>query len=59
MLCPVTTIGKFIAIVSSLFGVAIIALPSGIITAGYLDELRKKDEEEEDKEKEKEKVIEK
>jgi len=25
---------------SSLFGVAIIALPSGVITASYLDELR-------------------
>jgi len=25
---------------SSLFGVAVIALPSGIITASYLDELR-------------------
>jgi len=26
---------------SSLFGVAIIALPSGVITASYLEELRK------------------
>jgi voltage-gated potassium channel len=26
---------------SSLFGVAIIALPSGVITASYLDELRR------------------
>jgi voltage-gated potassium channel len=25
---------------SSIFGVAIIALPSGVITASYLDELR-------------------
>jgi len=29
---------------SSLFGVAIIALPSGVITAGYLDELRNRRE---------------
>ncbi len=26
---------------SSLFGIAIVALPSGIITAGYLEELKK------------------
>ena len=37
---PVTDIGRFISMVSSLFGVAIIALPSGIITASYLDEIR-------------------
>lgn len=40
-LCPVTDIGRFIGMLSSLFGVAIIALPSGVITASYLDELRK------------------
>ena len=39
-LCPVTDLGRFISMVSSLFGVAIIALPSGVITASYLDELR-------------------
>ena len=44
---PVTDIGRFISMVSSLFGVAIIALPSGVITASYLDELRKGREEEE------------
>jgi hypothetical protein len=32
---------------SSLFGVAVIALPSGIITASYLDELHKIKEKEE------------
>ena len=37
---PVTDIGRFISMLSSLFGVAIIALPSGVITASYLDELR-------------------
>lgn len=40
-LCPVTEIGRFISMLSSLFGVAIIALPSGVITASYLEELRK------------------
>lgn len=39
-LCPVTDLGRLISMFSSLFGVAIIALPSGIITASYLDELR-------------------
>lgn len=39
-LCPVTDIGRSISMLSSLFGVAIIALPSGVITASYLDELR-------------------
>ena len=37
---PVTNVGRFISMLSSLFGVAIIALPSGVITASYLDELR-------------------
>ena len=45
---PVTDIGRFVSMLSSLFGVAIIALPSGVITASYLDEIR-----EERKEKEK------
>lgn len=39
-LTPVTEIGRFISMLSSLFGVAIIALPSGVITASYLEELR-------------------
>ena len=39
---PVTDIGRFVSMLSSLFGVAIIALPSGVITAGYLDELRQR-----------------
>lgn len=41
-LCPVTDIGRCVSMFSSLFGVVIIALPSGIITASYLDELRNK-----------------
>ena len=37
--------GKVITMISSIFGIAIVALPAGIITAGYMDELhaRKKD----------------
>ena len=43
---PVTDIGRFVSMLSSLFGVAVIALPSGVITASYLEELRslKKDD---------------
>lgn len=43
-LCPVTDAGRIISMFSAFFGIAIIALPSGIITAGYLDELRKIEE---------------
>lgn len=39
---PVTDVGRIISMISSLFGVAIIALPSGIITAGYMDEIKNK-----------------
>ncbi len=37
---PVTDIGRTVSMLSSLFGVAVIALPSGVITASYLEELR-------------------
>lgn len=36
---PVTTIGRLVTMLSSVFGIAIVALPSGIITAGYMAEL--------------------
>ncbi len=36
---PITTIGRIITMASSLFGIAIIALPAGIITAGYMNEI--------------------
>ena len=39
-LYPSTDVGRAIAMISSLMGVAVVALPSGIITAGMLDELR-------------------
>lgn len=38
---PVTSVGKFVAMISSVFGIAIVALPAGIITAGYMEELTK------------------
>ena len=39
---PVTTVGRIVTIISSLFGIAIVALPSGIITAGFMSELEKR-----------------
>lgn len=42
---PVSTVGKVITVISALVGVAIIALPTSIITAGYMQENRKIDEE--------------
>ena len=41
---PVTTIGRIVTMLSSVFGIAIVALPSGIITAGYMNEIQKDDE---------------
>lgn len=32
---------KIITVLSALMGTAIVALPAGIITAGYMDEIRK------------------
>lgn len=39
-LYPTSDVGRAIAMISSLMGVAVVALPSGILTAGMLDELR-------------------
>ena len=44
---PVTSIGRAVTILSSIFGIAIIALPSGIITAGFMRLLREDQEREE------------
>lgn len=43
---PVTTIGRIITMISSAFGIAIIALPSGIITAGLMEEINNKEKNE-------------
>ena len=37
---PISQTGRVISIISALVGIAIIALPSGIITGGYMDELK-------------------
>lgn len=39
----VSVIGKVITMISSLFGIAIVALPAGIITAGYMEEIGQKE----------------
>ena len=40
---PITTVGRIVTMISSAFGIAIIALPSGVITAGYLAEINKQE----------------
>jgi voltage-gated potassium channel len=39
---PVSETGRVISIISAIVGIAIIALPSGIMTAGYMDELNQR-----------------
>ena len=41
-LYPVSDTGRIINIISSVVGIAIIALPSGIVTAGYMNELKQR-----------------
>ncbi len=36
---PVTNVGRFISMISSVFGIAVIALPAGIITSGFMEEM--------------------
>lgn len=36
---PVTIIGKFISMISSFIGIAIVALPAGIVTSGFISEI--------------------
>ncbi len=38
---PATNIGRAITVISSMVGIAIIALPTGIITASYTEEIKK------------------
>lgn len=39
---PTTSLGRFVTMLSALVGVAIIALPTGIITAAYMDEIKRR-----------------
>ena len=42
---PTSMVGRAIAMFSSLFGIAVVALPAGIITAGYMKEIDRQDKE--------------
>lgn len=42
---PVSTAGRIVTMLSSVVGIAIVALPSGIITAGYMEALKREQEE--------------
>ena len=42
---PISTLGRMITMISSVFGIAIVALPAGIITAGYMNEIDKAEKE--------------
>ena len=37
---PITDLGRIVAMISSFFGIAIVALPAGIVTAEYLGALK-------------------
>jgi len=45
-ICPISSFGRLVSMVSSIFGVAIIALPSGVITASYMEEIKKSKQQE-------------
>ena len=55
-LYPISNVGRIVSILSSMVGIAIIALPSGIVTAGYLDELKNRKEKQDDTEENMDKV---
>ena len=44
---PITTAGRIITMISSIFGIAVVALPAGIITAGYMSVLEEEKKESE------------
>ncbi len=39
-LSPTTDLGKLVSMVSAFFGMAVIALPAGIVTGGFLEQIR-------------------
>ena len=45
----VSAVGKVITMISALFGIAVVALPAGIISAGFMTELSKSKEETKEK----------
>ena len=47
---PTSIMGRIITMISSIFGIAIVALPAGIITAGYMNEINKDNKEDSENE---------
>lgn len=47
-LYPVTTLGRVFTMISSVIGIAIVALPAGIITAGYMSAIEKREQQPKD-----------
>lgn len=45
---PITTAGRVITMISSVFGIAVVALPAGVIAAGYLEALTESQKEPEE-----------
>ena len=45
---PTSEIGRAVSMISSIFGIAVVALPAGIITAGYMTELESTEKNEKD-----------
>ena len=41
---PITTLGRIVTMVSSIVGIAVVALPASILTAGYMSELKETQE---------------
>ncbi|HAQ91227.1 MAG TPA: hypothetical protein DD446_09200 [Coprococcus sp.] len=39
---PVTVFGKLVSMVSSIVGIAVVALPAEVITGGYIDVIKDK-----------------
>ena len=48
-ICPVTPLGRIIAMISAFFGIAFIALPASIVTAGYMEILKEEREKRENR----------
>lgn len=42
---PVTATGRMVTMISSIFSIAVVALPAGIVTAGYMEEITKEKDE--------------
>ncbi len=43
---PQSAAGRLVSVLSSFMGIAIVALPAGLVTAGYMQELRREQERE-------------